>query len=95
MTDHYETVRRTWRRKFLQMDHRRIAAQFGLKLDGENLYMTYFSHHYAISRTTAQITRLDRPGAEIGFNQELNFFNSFHYAKEHPVPYGTRAVSLL
>lgn len=86
MTDNYEAVRQTWRQKFLEMDCGQLAKKFGLKLDGDFLYMTYFTHPYAIDRKTAKITRLDKPDALIGFNLEMNFFNMFHYAVEHPVP---------
>lgn len=86
MTDNYEAVRQTWRQKFLQMDCKLLAKKFGLKLDGDFLYMTYFTHPYAIDRKTAKIIRLDKPDAPIGFNLEMNFFNRFHYAVEHPVP---------
>lgn len=88
MSDNYEAVRQTWRQKFLKMDHARLAQRFGLELDNENLYMTYFSHPYAIDRRSAKITRLDKPEMPIGFNLEMNFFNMFHYAVEQPVPSG-------
>lgn len=88
MTDNYEAVRQTWRQKFLEMDCERLAQRFRLKLDGDFLYMTYFSHPFSIHCKTAKITRLDKPDAPIGFNLEMNFFNMFHYAVEHPVPSG-------
>ena len=88
MIDNYEVVRQTWRQKFLEMDCERLAKKFGLKLDDDFLYMTYFAHPYAIDRRTAKITRLDKPEMPIGFNLEMNFFNMFHYAVEHPVPSG-------
>ena len=88
MTDNYDAVRRTWRQRFLEMDHERLAQRFRLKQDDRNLYMTYFSHPYAIDRRTARITRMDKPEMPIGFNLEMNFFNMFHYAVEHPVPSG-------
>lgn len=88
MVDNYEVVRQNWRRRFLEMDHEELARRFGLKLDGGQMYVTYFTHPYAISRTEGGIVRLDRPDMEIGFNLEMNFFNMFHYAKEQPAPSG-------
>ncbi len=87
-TSNYDAVRAAWREKFLQMDCAALARRFGLQLDDGNLYVTYFSHPFAISRRTARITRLDRPDWEIGFNLEMNFFNMFHYAVEHPAASG-------
>lgn len=88
MADNYEAVRQTWRQKFLEMDHEDLARRFRLKSDAAHLYITYFSRPYAIDRRTAKITRLDKPDAVIGFNLEMNFFNMFHYAVEHPAPSG-------
>ena len=84
----YEAVRESWRKRFLAMDCTALARRFHLKLDGDFLYLTYFSHPCAIDRRTARIARLDRPGAEIGFNMEMTFFNMFHYAVENPRPSG-------
>lgn len=84
----YEVVRQTWREKFLTMDCASLAERFGLRMDGEQLYLTYFSHPYAIDRRSAKIVRLDRPEAEIGFDEEMCFFNMFHYAAAHPKPSG-------
>ena len=84
----YEAVRESWRKRFLAMDCEALARRFHLKLDGDFLYLTYFSHPCAIDRRTARIARLDRPGAEIGFNMEMTFFNMFHYAVENPRPSG-------
>ena len=84
----YEAVRESWRKRFLAMDCEALARRFHLKLDGDFLYLTYFSHPCAIDRRTARISRLDRPGAEIGFNMEMTFFNMFHYAVENPRPSG-------
>ena len=88
MGDNYNAVRAEWRQRFLQMDHERLAERFHLKIDGDSLYLTYFSHPCVIDRRTAKITRLDKPEAEIGFNQEMNFFNMFHYAIGQPIPSG-------
>lgn len=88
MSDNYESVREVWRQRFLEMDHEALARRFHLDIDDNFLYLVYFSHPCAIDRRTAKITRLDRPDAEIGFNQEMNFFNMFHYAVENPVPSG-------
>lgn len=88
MSDNYGAVREAWRQRFLQMDHEALARRFHLGIDEDFLRLTYFSHPCAIDRRTAQIIRLDRPDAEIGFNQEMNFFNMFHYAVEHPQPSG-------
>ena len=88
MSDNYENVRIEWRQRFLKMDHPQLAQRFQLKMDEEKLYLTYFSHPCAIDRRTGIITRLDKPDAQIGFNQEMNFFNMFHYAVENPVPSG-------
>lgn len=84
----YEAVRESWRSRFLAMDCAALARRFHLKLDDDFLYLTYFSHPCAIDRRTARIARLDRPGAEIGFNMEMTFFNMFHYAVENPRPSG-------
>ena len=84
----YEAVRESWRKRFPAMDCEALARRFHLKLDGDFLYLTYFSHPCAIDRRTARIARLDRPGAEIGFNMEMTFFNMFHYAVENPRPSG-------
>ncbi len=88
MIDNYEVVRETWRQKFLAMDHESLARKFCLKIDAENLYLTYFSHPFAIGRRDGRIIRLDRPEAPSTFNLEMNFFNMFHYAVENPVPSG-------
>ena len=88
MSGNYENVRAEWRQRFLKMDHESLAERFHLRMDDGNLYLTYFSRPCAIDRRTGIITRLDKPDAEIGFNQEMNFFNMFHYAVEHPVPSG-------
>lgn len=87
-TNNYQRVRESWRQRFLQMDCARLAQRFHLELDSQRLYLTYFSMPFAISRRDGTITCLDRPEMEIGFNQEMNFFNMFHYAVEHPVPSG-------
>lgn len=84
----YDAVRLTWRQRFLTMDHEALAERFHLEIDAEQLRLVYFSHPYSISRRDARIVRLDRPGAPIGFNTEMNFFNMFHYAVEHPAPSG-------
>lgn len=88
MSDNYESVREVWRQKFLLMDHEALARRFRLDIDADFLYLTYFSHPCSIDRRTAKIARLDKPEAVIGFNQEMNFFNMFHYAVENPLPSG-------
>ena len=84
----YDAVREVWRQKFLAMDHESLAERFHLDIDASHLYLTYFSLPYSIDRRTAHIVRLDRPDAPIDFDTEMNFFNMFHYAVEHPVPSG-------
>ena len=84
----YDAVREVWRQKFLAMDHESLAVRFHLSIDADCLYLTYFSHPYSIDRRTAHIVRLDRPDVPIDFDTEMNFFNMFHYAVEHPVPSG-------
>ena len=84
----YDAVREVWRQKFLAMDHESLAERFHLDIDASHLYLTYFSLPYSIDRRAAHIVRLDRPDAPIGFDTEMNFFNMFHYAVEHPVPSG-------
>lgn len=84
----YEKVRQEWRQRFLEMDCGMLAKRFGLKLDENALYVTYFSRPYAIDRRTARIVRTDAPETEIGFDLEMNFFNMFHYAVESPQPSG-------
>ena len=84
----YDAVRAAWRQRFLSMDHESLAERFHLQIDADGLYLTYFSHPYSISRRDARIVRLDSPGAPIGFNTEMNFFNMFHYAAAHPAPAG-------
>ena len=80
----YDAVRETWRQRFLQMDAEVLAERFSLKIDCERLYLTYFSHPYAIDRATGEITRLDCPGWEVGFDEAMCFYNMFHYAQPHP-----------
>ena len=84
----YDAVREVWRQKFLTMGHESLAERFHLNIDADRLYLTYFSHPYAIDRRTARIVRLDKPDAAIGFDTEMNFFNMFHYAAAHPAPSG-------
>lgn len=84
----YDAVRETWRQRFLQMDAEVLAERFSLKIDCERLYLTYFSHPYAIDRATGEITRLDCPGWEVGFDEAMCFYNMFHYAQPHPVASG-------
>lgn len=84
----YDAVREVWRQKFLATDHESLAVRFHLSIDADCLYLTYFSHPYSIDRRAAHIVRMDRPDAPIGFDTEMNFFNMFHYAVEHPVPSG-------
>ena len=86
MTDNYEAVRRTWRQRFVEMDHNRIAEKFGLRMDEEHLYMRYFHRLYAISRRDGRIIRVDQPETGVSFGLEMNFFNMFHYAKDAPRP---------
>lgn len=88
MSDNYNAVREHWRKRFLEMDHESLAERFHLRIDADYLYLTYFSSPCAINRHTGITVRLDRPKAEVGFNQEMNFLNMFHYAVEHPVPSG-------
>lgn len=84
----YEIIRETWRAKFLEMDHESLARRFNLEIDPDFLSLTYFSRRYSIHRKTARIVRLDNPDHVIGFDQELTFFNMFHYAVEFPHPSG-------
>lgn len=84
----YDAVREVWRQKFLTMDHESLAERFRLSIDEDRLYLTYFSHPYSIDRRSARIVRQDRPDADIRFDTEMNFFNMFHYAVEHPAPSG-------
>ena len=84
----YDAVREVWRQKFLTMGHESLAERFHLNIDADRLYLTYFSHPYAIDRRTARIVRLDKSDAAIGFDTEMNFFNMFHYAAAHPAPSG-------
>ena len=88
MSDNYNAVREHWRQRFLTMDHESLAERFHLKIDANFLYLTYFSRPCAVSRHTGITTRLDKPDAEVGFNQEMNFLNMFHYAVPHPFPSG-------
>lgn len=87
-SNNYQRVREEWRGRFLAMDCEKLAERFHLDIDKNNLYLTYFSVPFAICRQDAKIIRLDQPEMEIGFNQEMNFFNIFHYAIENPVPSG-------
>ena len=88
MSDNYNAVREHWRQKFLQMDHESLAERFRLKIDENNLYLTYFNRPFVIDRCTGRISRPDKPGFVSTFGIEMNFFNMFHYAVEHPVPSG-------
>lgn len=88
MTDHYGAVREQWRQRFIGMDHESLAKRFGLKLDENSLYITYFSRPFIIDRHSGNITRPDKPEFQSTFGIEMNFFNMFHYAVEHPVPSG-------
>ena len=88
MSDNYNAVREHWRQKFLQMDHESLAERFRLKIDENNLYLTYFNRPFVIDRRTGRISRPDKPGFVSTFGIEMNFFNMFHYAVEHPVPSG-------
>jgi len=81
-------VREAWRQRFLEMDHRALAERFHLRMDGENLYLCYFSRPYAVSRRDGRIMRLDRPEESIRFDTAMNFYNMFHYAVPRPVPSG-------
>lgn len=88
MADNYESVRESWRQRFLEMDHALLARKFHLDMDDDHLYVIYFSLPCAVCRKTGRVLRLDRPDADVGFNQEMNFLNMFHYAVEAPVPSG-------
>ena len=88
MSDNYNAVRERWRLRFLEMDHESLAERFHLKIDEDYLYLTYFTHPFAICRRTGHIVRQDKPEFESDFNIEINFFNMFHYAVEKPVPSG-------
>ncbi|MDO4519191.1 MAG: DUF3786 domain-containing protein [Eubacteriales bacterium] len=87
-TDNYQKVRDDWKQKFLGMDHKGLAKRFHLKIDEENLYITYYSHPFAIDRKTGEITRLDLPEKIVGFDTALLFYTMFHYAVEEPSPSG-------
>lgn len=89
MSDNYEAVRKHWRQRFLSMDHESLAERFHLKIDENFLYLTYFSQPFAIDRRTGCISRPDKPEFRSSFGIEMNFFNMFHYAVEHPTPSGT------
>ncbi len=86
--DNYQQVRDEWRQKFLGMDHEKIAKQFHLRIDEENLYITYYSHPFSIDRKTGDIVRLDRPEKKVGFDTALLFYTMFHYAVPEPQPSG-------
>ena len=88
MSDNYNAMRDHWRKRFLEMDHEALAKKFHLEIDADALYLTYFTHPFAICRRTGRIVRQDKSGFESDFNIEMNFFNMFHYAVERPAPSG-------
>lgn len=88
MTDNYEAARDYWRQYFLRMDHESLAERFHLKIDENHLYLTYFSRPFVIDRRTGLISRPDKPDFRSNFGIEMVFFNTFHYAVEHPFPSG-------
>ncbi|MDO4649953.1 MAG: DUF3786 domain-containing protein [Eubacteriales bacterium] len=87
-TDNYQEVRESWKKKFLEMNHEELAERFHYRLDEERIYITYYSHEFAIDRKTGEIQRLDAPEKAVGFDTALLFYNMFHYAVSDPKPSG-------
>lgn len=88
VVDNYQKVREDWRQKFLAMDQAELARRFHLRMDDENLYITYFTHEFALNRRTGEVTRLDYPEKAVGFDTVLLFYTMFHYAVDEPAPSG-------
>ncbi|KIR02568.1 hypothetical protein P261_01383 [Lachnospiraceae bacterium TWA4] len=86
--DNYQALRDEWKKKFLSMDHVKLAERFHLKIDDEKIYVTYYSHPFTMDRKTGDIVRLDAPKKAIGFDTALLFYNMFYYAVPNPTPSG-------
>lgn len=79
--DNYATICEKWRKIFLEMDAEELARRFGLELDGEALYITYFCERYRLDRRTGMITLADDPEKRLGFNTLMCIYHLFYYSK--------------
>lgn len=79
--DNYAMICEKWRKIFLEMDAEELARRFGLELDGEALYITYFCERYRLDRRTGMITLADDPEKRLGFNTLMCIYHLFYYSK--------------
>lgn len=79
--DNYAMTCETWRKIFLDMDHDALAQRFGLKQDGNALYITYYQECYLLDRHTGMILLKDDPDRRLPFNTVMSIYHLFHYSK--------------
>ena len=79
--DNYALVCEKWRKIFLEMDVEELARRFGLKLDEDALYITYFGENYRLNRRSGMITPADDPEKRLGFNTLMCIYHLFYYSK--------------
>lgn len=79
--DNYAMICEKWRKIFLDMDVEELAERFGLKLDENALYITYFGENYRLDRRNGMITPTDDPEKRLGFNTLMCIYHLFYYSK--------------
>lgn len=79
--DNYALVCEKWRKIFLEMDVEELSKRFGLELDGEALYITYFCENYRLDRRTGMITPANDPEKRLSFNTLMCIYHLFYYSK--------------
>ena len=75
-------------RLFLTFDQAEIQQDFGLRCDGQFLYINFVCREYAILRTTGEIFLAD-DGSKAGFNEVLSIFDMLCKGQGRPVLSGS------
>ncbi len=57
MCGNEEAMAEKARQEFLESDHEQLIRKYRLKSDADNLYINFLTEPYAISRTTASVTK--------------------------------------
>jgi len=79
--DRFEMMREYWRNEFLKLDQEELIRRFGMRVDEECMYITYYSKEYSINRSTCRITDVSSPSEDVPFGPLMSIYHLFYFSK--------------